>query len=310
MKKISEPIIFFGSGPVAAASLEALAHIFTIEYVITKQVPPHHHGMAPVQELAEKLGLPLYFANTRAELDKIIKELNYTSRLGVIVDYGVIVSKQVIDAFPLGIINSHFSLLPEWRGADPITFTVLSGQIETGVSLMLIVEALDEGDLLSQEKISLSATITTPELTDELVALSNKMLILDIPRYIDGKLKPYPQPSHTPTYSRKLTKKDGYLDPVNKIAIQLEREIRAFKGWPKSRARLGELEVIITQAHSVPSSGRPGDIEIVKEAGVLIMYCAEGSICIERLKPAGKKEMSAADFIRGYGSRLGTIKAS
>lgn len=306
MKKTSETIVFFGSGPVAADSLAVLADNFEIEAIITKQSPAHHHGSVPVKDLAQKLKLPLYFANSRGELDKLIEELKHKSLVGVIVDYGVIVSRLVIDAFPLGIINSHFSLLPQWRGADPITFTVLSGQSETGVSLMLIVEKLDEGPLLSQEKIEVPATITTPKLTEILVELSNKMLIRDIPLYSKGKLKPVDQPKTAPSYSRMLTKADGVLD-WQKPAEQLEREIRAFIEWPKSRTKLGDLEVIITQAHSVPSSGRTGDIEIVSPPeGILIIYCGEGCLCIDRIKPIGKKEMTASDFILGYGARIGS----
>ncbi len=153
MKKTSETIVFFGSGPVAAASLKALADNFEIEHVITKQAPLHHRGSIPVVETAEDLGLPILFANNRSQLDQAILGLDFKSRVGIIIDYGVIVSRSVIDKFPFGILNSHFSLLPQWRGADPITFSILSGQTETGVSIMLIVEELDEGQLIAQDKV-------------------------------------------------------------------------------------------------------------------------------------------------------------
>jgi methionyl-tRNA formyltransferase len=128
MTSTSKTILFFGSGPVAAASLRSLADNFSVEAVITKAVPAHHKGVAPVEELAGELGLPIIFASTKKELDEVFTERTFTSKVGVVVDYGVIISQEVIDVFPLGIVNSHFSLLPEWRGADPITFSILSGQ--------------------------------------------------------------------------------------------------------------------------------------------------------------------------------------
>src|SRR5438045_3687175 len=143
MKKTSKTIAFFGSGPVAADSLIFLAEYFEIEVVVTKPVPAHHKVKAPVEEVARAKNLKLLFANNRSGLDKLIQEKPFKSELGIIVDFGVIVSQKVIDAFKLGIINSHFSLLPRWRGADPITFAILEGDAKTGVSLMLIDEQLD-----------------------------------------------------------------------------------------------------------------------------------------------------------------------
>src|SRR5687768_10593623 len=132
MNKKSEPIVFFGSGPVAAESLRLLAQDFTIEAVITKPRAAHHKGDVPVLTLAESLGLPTETAYDKKSLDKLFETKAFKSRLGVLVDFGIIVSQAVIDYFPFGIVNSHFSLLPEWRGADPITFSILSGQKETG----------------------------------------------------------------------------------------------------------------------------------------------------------------------------------
>ena|SRR3989344_5012251 len=301
MKKTSEKIVFFGSGPVAAASLASLVDAFEIELVITKRPPSYYRGAVPVVELAKKLQLNVEFANTLQELDDLTSRVDFKSRVGVIVDYGVIVSQSVIDIFPLGIINSHFSLLPEWRGADPITFTVLSGQDETGVSLMTIVEQLDEGYLIAQEKLSISPLITTPELTNQLISKSNEMLVHYLPDYIDGKIKPYSQSKLSTTYSRKLTKADGLID-WDKPAIRLEREIRAYLEWPKSTTTINNKKVIITKASVISGSGKPGDIEI--NGKNLIVYTGENALRIEKLKPAGKNEMTSEAFITGYRTLL------
>jgi methionyl-tRNA formyltransferase len=300
----SKTTVFFGSGPVAAASLEALLAHTPVEAVITKPAGGGHRTVPPVEVLARERGLPLHFAGTKAELTALLQAQRFESTYGIVVDYGVIIALEVIDAFPLGIINSHFSLLPLWRGADPITFSLLSGNPETGVSIMLINEKLDEGELLARENTRIEPDWTTAELTHHLVTLSNDMLTRYLPHYLGGKLKPYPQDaSIEPTFSRKLTKEDGRLDwtePAQRLAL----EVRAFQPWPKSYATLGDLEVTVTAAHAVPyDGGKPGDI-VVTDAKQLLIVCGEGALAIDTLKPAGKAAMDSRAFLAGYQKRL------
>jgi len=303
MKKMSETVVFFGSGPVAAKALSLLHKDFMIEAVVTKPVPAGHRGTFPVLELAAALDLKILTPSSRQELSALFESQPVRSTLGIVIDYGIIISRKVIDYFPLGIVNSHFSLLPKWRGADPITFSILNGDRQSGVSLMLINEKLDEGLLLAQSPYELSDDVTAPELTDDLVRLSHEMLTSILPLYIAGKLQPAPQEQVTmaedsvPTYSRKLTKQDGILD-WHKTAQQLEREVRAFIEWPKSSTNLANREVIITQAHTVDSTGKIGQLQI--EGKTLLVYCREQALAIDRLKPASKPEMSIAAFLAGY----------
>ncbi|HET9411926.1 MAG TPA: methionyl-tRNA formyltransferase [Candidatus Saccharimonadales bacterium] len=245
----SSTIVFFGSGPVAAATLQGLLDAgLKFEAIITKPRAEGHRGSVPVLELAAAHNLQVFTPTRKTELSQLFAEHKFKSQVGLVVDYGIIIAKDVIDSFPKGIINSHFSLLPEWRGADPITFSILSGQATTGVSLMLINERLDEGDLLSQQTLSLKPDITTPELTQQLITISNSMIIRDLPKYLSGDIIPYPQPTQpSPTYSRKLTKEDSKLD-LTKPADQLEREVRAFIGWPKSKITVFGHPIIVTQA--------------------------------------------------------------
>lgn len=304
-------IIYFGSGPLAAKSLEFLNRTFHVELVITKPNPPHHKGMAPVIEYCEQQELPYKTVSTKSELTRLFETEPIQSPLGVVIDFGIIISQYVIDSVLLGIVNSHFSLLPEWRGADPITFSVLSGQPKTGISLMLINDKMDEGPLLAQADYDMHPDITSSELTKDLIELSNQTLAAIIPLYAAGEITPAPQELATiasspePSYSRKLTKADGVLD-FSKPAKALEREIRAFVEWPKSRTTLGDVDVIITQAHTEPSTGpeEPGHIDSLAGAGTIMINTTDGKLCIERLKPAGKNEMTAAEFLRGYSDRI------
>jgi len=296
---MSETILFFGSGPVAARSLELLAQDFTVEAVVTKPRPAHHREAFPVLATAERLGLKTFTAETSAQLSELFGPRPVNSHVGLVIDYGIVIKPDVIDYFPYGIVNSHFSLLPRWRGADPISFAILSGDQQTGVSLMLINDKLDEGPLLAQAPYDLSPTITTPELTEKLIRLSHETLQEIIPKYLTGAIKPFEQSSLPiePTYSRKLTKEDSILD-FAKPAEQLEREVRAFAGWPRSRTTLGSVDVVITQAHVVHGSGQPGQLWLAKQQ--IGVYTAEDILAIDRLIPAGKPEMSAAAFLAGY----------
>lgn len=297
------PIVFFGSGPVAAESLRLLLSDFEVEAVITK--PSTLQEMSAISE-----DLCVYAVKNKRELDELVDQKQFESPLGILIDFGIIVSRHVIEYFPKGIVNSHFSLLPEWRGADPITFSILSGQKQTGVSLMLLVEAMDEGPILGQGVYDIRDDETTPSLTEYLIKLSASLLETFIPKYLSGEIVPQPQdiaaemmgiPSKS-TYSRKLTKEDGTLD-WNKPAKQLEREVRAFIEWPKSRTTIAGIDVVIMSTKVVSYQIEPcGKFWV--ENKQLFVSCGKDSLEILRLKPAGKQEMSAQAFLAGYGARL------
>jgi methionyl-tRNA formyltransferase len=292
-----EPIVFFGSGPVAAASLRLLAADFKVEAVITKPRPKHHRHPFPVLALADELGLKTYTAATGKEVSALFTEHTFESPVGVIIDHGIILGADVIKAFPRGIVNSHFSLLPRWKGPDPISFAILNGDEETGVSLMVIAEQLDEGRLIAQEPFALADDITTPELTERLIALSHDMLVRTLPLYVHGEVSPQPQPDTPESHSHKLSKADGVID-WQKPAARLEREVRAYAGWPRSRTTLGTTDVIITKAHVIQGNGDPGTIRSADKE--LAVCCGESLLVIDALIPAGKREMPAAAFLAGY----------
>ncbi|HSX53242.1 MAG TPA: methionyl-tRNA formyltransferase [Patescibacteria group bacterium] len=298
MKNTSKTIIFFGSGPVAAESLNFLASRFDIEAVITKPQPAHHKQSFPVIDIANKYELTAHYPTSKQHLSQLFKEIKFTSPVGLVVDYGFIIGKDVIDSFSLGIVNSHFSLLPQWRGADPISFSILSGQAKTGVSLMVIEEGLDTGKLITQKVVKIEADDTTPSLTTKLTEVSNELLQNYLPKYITGDIKPHNQPHPSrATHSRKLIKADGLID-WHKTAQQIEREIRAFIDWPRSYTKLAGKEVIITKAHITDASGPVG--KAVISGNSLVIYTGEQALAIDKLKPSGKPEMTAQAFLAGY----------
>lgn len=299
---MNKKIVFFGTGPVASASLDFIANHFEIEAVVTKPRPTHHKGSAPVEELCVKRNLPLLFAGNKHSLDELIQTQQFSSRLGIVVDFGIIISQEAIEYFPLGIVNSHFSLLPQWRGADPISYTVLSGQPKTGVSLMLIEPALDTGKLITQKVTTVDPKETTGSLTDKLVDLSNKLILEYLPRYIAGEVTPRSQPHpDRATFSHKLSKADATID-WSEDAEVIERKIRAYQPWPKARATFGKIECIVTDADVVDRKNPAGTLSFTNNE--LLVACGKHSLSIQTLQPLGKKEMPVKAFLAGYKSQL------
>jgi len=304
-------LVFFGAGPVAASSLKSLNEHFEIEAVITKNRPVHHKGKAEVLDIAGELELPIITIENKSELDSKIASTKFKSQLGVLIDFGIIVSEYVINSFPKGIVNSHFSLLPQWRGADPITFSLLSGQKTTGVSLMLLSKGMDEGPVLSLETLDIKDDDTGVSLTEKLINLSNKMLKKNLPEYVDGKVAPIDQLGYAQqhgffaeiSYSRKLTKENGRID-WSKSAEVLEREIRAYQPWPKSYAKLNDILTITVYKAKLADnqSLAPGELKVVEDR----LFIGTSTCALELLEvqPSGKNKMSTPEFLRGYLNKL------
>jgi methionyl-tRNA formyltransferase len=315
--QLADSLVFFGTGPVACESLRLLSKHFSIEAVVTKPKPQGHKGSFPVLELSSGLNIRTFTPTNKKELSQLVKDKPFRSRVGVVIDYGIIIDQDVIDYFPFGIINSHFSLLPELRGADPITFSILKDQKVTGVSLMLIVKGLDEGPILSQTQVIIDPEETAISLTKKLILASDKELQTVLPKWLQKKIEARSQEDFTtpsnrqPSYSRKLLKTDGEID-WTKSATEIEREVRAFCEWPKSFTTLHTIPLIITSARVAPQIDRtdalsPGSVKIVSKkdrSKSLYVACGEGCLWIQRLKPSGKKEMTAQEFLAGYAARL------
>ncbi len=298
---MSKKIVFFGSGLVAEKSLTFLKKYLDIELIITKSLPGTKHNN--VVDLSTKMNLPVKIINDSQALSNLINDSNFSSKLAILIDYGVIVPQQTIDFFQYGIINSHFSVLPDLRGPDPITYSILSGQSETGVSLMKIVEKLDEGPLLDWQTLELNQQETSENLTNQLIDLSNQLIKKNI---VDTDWDNFKFVDQTITkkaisYSKKLQKNDGQLD-FNLAAEVLERQIRAFDVWPKSFTTIKNIPIIITKASIINKNGPAGRLFIDNHQ--LGIYCQNQALMIEKLKPAGKNLMSSTDFLNGYKSLI------
>lgn len=273
MKKTSRQIVFFGNEKLAT-------------------------GIPPVEPVIRQAVEAAGFKIEKVITGKIGELGDHNSQLAVLAAYGRIIPQSLLDQFPLGIINVHPSLLPAYRGPTPIEQAILDGATKTGVSIMRLTAGMDAGPLYKQKSVQLNGTESKEDLTALLQRTGAELLTEVLPLIANNELKPHQQPHpDRATYSKLLRKEDGSID-WSKPASRLEREIRAFLGWPGSRTVLGDKEVIVTKAHTAAGVGTPGEITVAGKD--LLVFCGIDSLVIERLKPAGKQEMNAEAFINGY----------
>lgn len=227
----------------------------------------------------------------------------HQAKLAVLAAYGRLIPQSVLNQFPLGIINIHPSLLPQYRGTTPIERAMLDGVQKTGVSIMQLTAGMDEGPLYKQKTIHLDGTESKQALTERLQQLGAELLQEILPNIAAGELKPKSQPHpDRATYTSKITKEDGLLD-WNKPADKLEREIRAYAGWPKSYTTIGGIPVIISGAKVAPMEpSSPG--KLMPEKNRLFIGTATDWLEITAIQPQGKKEMPIQAFLAGYRTQL------
>lgn len=296
----TDSLVFFGTDAFSLPSLVRLiAEDRPIAAVVTKPDTAtgrgRHLTLPAVKRLAEANNLPVYQPAQVAQLLPVLERLHASA--GVVVAYGKIIPQSIIDAFPKGLINVHASLLPRWRGASPIEHAILSGDEVTGVTLMQIEAGLDTGPTFTSEKFQLTGQETRLDLYEQLAELGANLLAADLSAILGGTIAAVPQDTAQATTTGLITKADGHID-WSKPARELEREIRAYLGWPGSRTQIAGRDVIITAARAVAASG-PNGKAYVSASKELAVYAGRGSIIIDRLKPAGKTEMSGTAFLAG-----------
>lgn len=252
-----------------------------------------------VGEIAKQHNIPLLMPTKPSEILDELRSLQ--ADIAVLASYGRIVSQEIIDVFPKGIINIHPSLLPQYRGPTPVESAILDGAKETGVSIMKLSAGMDEGPVYTQQSFDLLGNETKFDLYDRVVELTNNLFFDIFPKIIEGTIDPQPQSQENVSYSKLIQKKDGNIN-WKSTAIDIERQIRAYQGWPQSRTTIGGIDVIITKAHIVSGSTEPGTFSLVDNT--LLVGTSQDQIAIDTLKPSGKKEMPIEAFLAGYKSRL------
>lgn len=306
MKKTSKTIVFFGNERLATGvhtDSQVLQALIAADYTVAAVVSNYEQGVSrnarrlEIKAVTDAHNIPLLLPQKPSD---IIEQLQgYNAEVGVLVAYGRIVPQSIIDVFPRGIVNIHPSLLPLHRGPTPLESVILDGSTKTGVSIMALSKAMDAGGIYAQSEVDLTGDESKQELADNLLDVGKSMLLEVLPGILEGSIVALPQDDSHATYDALIKKEDGVID-WRKPAKRLEREVRAFIAWPGSRTVLAEREVIITQAsvYTEPLPGEAGTVHVQEQQ--LIVVCGEQALRIQKLKPAGKSEMTAASFLAGY----------
>lgn len=305
MQRTSRTILFFGTEDFSAYTLEMLIQKgFTIGAIITK--PDSRRGRRKdlvkprVKEIGELHRIPVWQPTHLRDIAGSI--MQFDSPIGVLVSYGKLIPQSIIDLFSPGIINVHPSLLPLYRGPSPIESAILNGDTQTGVSIMQLSSAMDAGPVYRQSILQLVGTETAPELYRRLGKQGADLLTATLADIVNHTAGTIDQDDSLATYCQLIKKEDGVID-WHKTAVQIEREVRAYQGWPQSRTIIGTTEVIITHTSVAdPKDLRPGEVYI--ESNKLYVGTELGSLAIHALKPLGKKEMPIRAFLAGYQQKL------
>lgn len=295
-------IIFAGTPDFAARHLDALlSSEHQVIGVFTQPDRPAGRGNkltpSPVKMLAEQHGIPVFQPKSLRpeESQRLVADLN--ADIMVVVAYGLILPKAVLDMPKLGCINVHGSLLPRWRGAAPIQRALWAGDTETGVTIMQMDVGLDTGDMLHKVSCEISPEDTSASLYDALAQLGPQGLLETLAQLAEGIAIPEVQDESLVTYAEKLSKEEARLD-WRLSAVQLERCIRAFNPWPVSYFMVEDQPVKVWKAEVSQnvSSVPPGTIVSADKQGIKVAT-ADGVLNITQLQPAGKKAMSSQDLL-------------
>ncbi len=296
---MSKQLVFFGNERLATAvktdvpTLRALiASGYEIAAVVShyEQAISRKHRELEISTVAEENNIPLLLPEKLTDVSEQLADLKADA--AILVAYGKIIPQSIIDIFPNGIINIHPSLLPKYRGPTPIETAILDGARKTGVSLMKLVADMDAGPVYAQKDFSLSGNETKQELANKLLAAGSELLVDNLVSILDGSLQAKAQDDSEATYTKLLTKEDRLID-LDKPADVIERQVRAYLGWPKSHIRLFDNDLVVTKAR-VAGSADDGELVVQAKPGWLQLQ--------ELIAPSGKT-ISGAEFLRGYSKK-------
>ena len=311
-------VIFLGTPIIACKALEELFKKEDIEIcaVVTQPDKPAGRGhkltQPPVKILANELGLEVFqplSIRKDTELQNRLK--SYEADYFITIAFGQILSQEVLDIPKIGTINLHASLLPEYRGANPIARAISDGKKYTGVTTMLTSIGVDEGDILLTEKIDISDDMTTLDLAIKVSDIASEILYKSMQGLADKSIKPIAQDHSKATFAPKYSKEETFLD-FSKSAKELHNMVRALSPKPAASCYYGDILIKIIKtkavdAYALPSgcdctnlmSGIENGAIIAKNKEGIFVKTGEGILFIETLKPEGKKEMSAASWACG-----------
>lgn len=305
-------IVFMGTPDFSVPTLEALlkgGH--EVIGVVTQPDRPKGRGkavlMTPVKEKALEYGIPVY-QPVKAREESFVELLrSLKPDAMVVIAFGQILPKAILDIPKYGCINIHASLLPKYRGAAPLQWVVLEGEKETGITTMMMDVGMDTGDMLEKLVVPVDKKETYGSIHDKLSVLGGELILSTLGKLENGTLERTPQPEDEATYTKKITKVMGDIDWTEDAAV-IERYIRGLNPWPSAYTSWNGKTLKIWDADVLEQeySGEPGEIIKVEKDGVLVKT-GKDTLVLREVQLEGKKRMEIQAFLRGYQLSHGTI---
>ena len=303
--------IFMGTPDFAVPCLEVLQAKTEVLAVITQPDRPkgrgHNLQASPVKQKALEYNLPV-LQPEKIKTEEFTAELERLQPdLIVVVAFGQILSQRILDIPPLGCVNVHASLLPRYRGAAPIHWSIINGEKETGVTTMLMDAGLDTGDMLLKDKVTITEEMTTEELHDQLMAMGGKLLAETIDGLANGTITPEKQDDSISNYAGMLNKEIGHID-WSKSAVEIHNLIRGLNSWPVAWSMKDgkNYKFWRTKVENRNSDKAPGTVVELRKNS-FCLATGEGLLEVLEIQPPSKKRMSAGDLLRGHGVAVGDI---
>ncbi len=304
-------IVFMGTPEFAVPSLSALVGgPDRVVLAVTQPDRPKGRGMetakSPVRLAAEKHNVPVITPEKASDPAFIQQIRDISPDLIVVVAYGQILKRALLDVPPLGVINVHASLLPAYRGSSPINRAIMDGRPVTGVTTMLLDEGMDTGDTLLFREVPIDPDETAGDLSERLALLGADLLIETIERLKQKTLVPVPQDHARATKAPLLKKDDGIID-WSKGPAEIKNHVRGMTPWPGAFTRLdgAPIKVFAVRTEAESEDAPPGTIVRVAGDGIYVA-AAGGTVVITELQAPGKRRMDADQFVRGNRVPVGT----
>lgn len=305
-------MVFLGTPSPAVPALRALSRQAEVALVVTRGDRRRGRSSgrtpSPVRAAAIELGLPTACPENRADLEEALRSA-VPFRIGVVVAYGMILTRPMLDLAEVGFVNAHFSLLPRWRGAAPVAAAIRAGDPTTGVSLMRVTEGLDAGPVIAAASLPIREADTRGSLTDRLADEAVRLLTDELAGLMEGEMGGTPQDPADVTYAPRLTVEDARIDPA-RPAEELARRIRSVAPRPGAFARWNQNRMRILGIRWAPAPPRALAVgELAVMSGEVWCGTGDGGLILDTLQPSGRRVMSGSAWANGVRGELGHLTA-
>jgi methionyl-tRNA formyltransferase len=303
-------VVFFGTPAFAVPTLNALIESrHRVVGIVTRPDRPRGRGQklihAPVKTRALDAGLPVLQPDEMKDPSLLSALADLRADIGVVAAYGKILTDAVLVTPRLGMINVHASLLPRHRGAAPVHRAVIAGDVETGITIMRVVKALDAGPMMATVRRPIATDETSEDVERDLARAGAGLLVSTLDRLAAGAVIETPQDDSAATYAHRLTKEDGAID-WNRPAVAIHNLARGLHPWPHAFSFLNGERLIVLRTSPEPIETHPSPGTVVSAHGdELLVSAGEGAVRIHRLQAEGKRPMTTREFLSGHPIAVG-----